>query len=292
MKSLMFIFSFAIGVQTHVIAQEEPVFREERIYKKVNGYELKVDIFYSKGIQQKANNPAIAFFHGGGWVFGDPSEFHEACIRYALKGFVTFSFQYRLSINEDGSYPHPDITPVESVKDARTAVRWLRENAESLRIDHEKIVVGGQSAGGQLVWSTALFDTINENTDNLSISTVPNAMLLYSSAYNAMEAWIDMLLGERRDEIWTISPHHNLKENTPPAIAFHGKSDDQVLFYIVIFFQEKMRKLGNQFELITFEDRKHYLGEGNKKYSRYFDEEILERTDEFLKQLEFMPQDD
>lgn len=289
MKSLMLIFSLVVVVHTHVIAQEESVIREERIYKKINGRELKVDIFYSKSTQQKVNNPAIAFFHGGGWVFGDRSEFHEACKRYALKGFVTFSFQYRLSINEDGSYPNPDITPVESVKDARTAIRWLRENVESLRIDPEKIVVGGQSAGGQLVWATALFDTINENTDNQSISTVPNAMLLYSSSYNTMEAWIDMLLGERRDEIWTISPHHNLKEHTPPAIAFHGKNDDQVLFYVVILFQEKMQKLGNQFELITFEDRKHYLGEGNKKYSRYFDEEIMERTDEFLMQLDFMP---
>jgi len=292
MKSLMFIFSLILGVQTYAIAEEEPLIREERIYKKVNGHELKVDIFYSKSTQQKVNNPSIAFFHGGGWVFGDPSEFHEACKRYALKGFVTFSFQYRLSINEDGSYPHPDITPVESVKDARTAIRWLRDNVESLRIDPEKIVVAGQSAGGQLVWATALFDTINENTDNLSISTVPNAMLLYSSSYNTMEAWVDMLLGERRNEIWTISPHHNLKEHTPPVIAFHGKSDDMVLFYTVILFQEKMQKLGNQFELITFEDRKHYLGEGNKKYARYFDEEILERTDEFLKQLEFMPQID
>ena len=292
MKSLVLIISLVMACQAQILAQEEPVIEEERIYKKINGHELKVDVFYSKSTQQKVNNPAIAFFHGGGWVFGDPSEFHEACKRYALKGFVTFSFQYRLSINVDGSYPHPDITPVESVKDARTAIRWLRENAEPLRIDPEKIVVGGQSAGGQLVWGTALFDTINENTDNLNISTVPNAMLLYSSAYNAMEAWIDMLLGERRDEIWTISPHHNLKENTPPAIGFHGKSDDQVLFYIAILFQEKMRKLGNQFDLITFDDRKHYLGEGNNKYSRYFDEEILERTDEFLEQLEFMPQVD
>jgi len=43
-----------------------------------------------------------------------------------IKGFVTFSFQYRLSGNEDGSYPHPDITPVESTKDARSAIRWSR----------------------------------------------------------------------------------------------------------------------------------------------------------------------
>jgi len=130
MKLLIFIISLAIGGQTQVFAQEESIIKEGRIFKKVNGYELKVDVFYSTGTQQKVNNPAIAFFHGGGWVFGDPSEFHGACKRYAFKGFVTFSFQYRLSMKDDGTYPHPDITPIESVKDARSAIRWLRGDAE------------------------------------------------------------------------------------------------------------------------------------------------------------------
>jgi acetyl esterase/lipase len=292
MRSLLYIGFVAIAFQTQVFAQEEPVISEEKIYKKVNGIELRVDVFYSTVTQQKVNNPAIAFFHGGGWVFGDPSEFHGACKRYALKGFVTFSFQHRLSMKDDGTYPHPDITPIESVKDARSAIRWLRENAESLKIDPEKIVVGGQSSGGQLTLSTALFDTINENTDNLKISPVPNAMLLYSSSYNTLIPWVDWILGERRDQIWTISPYHNLKENMPPIIGFHSLDDEMNLYYITELFEKKMRKLGYQFELITLKGRKHNLGEGNEKYSEIFDEGILERTDEFLERLDLMPQYD
>jgi hypothetical protein len=50
-----------------------------------------------------------------------------------------------------------------------------------------------------------------------------------------------------------------------------------------------MKELGNPFELITFEGRDHYLGEGGEeKYSGYFDEEILERTDDFLKAFGFV----
>jgi acetyl esterase/lipase len=272
-----------------VIAQDDKVVAEKKIYKKVDGYELRVDMFYSTGAKREVNNPAIAFFHGGGWVYGDPSQFHGACKRYALKGFVAFSFQYRLSVNEDGTYPHPDITLIESVKDARSAIRWLRENAELLRIDPEKIVVGGQSAGGHLTMATALFDTINENNDNMSISPVPNAMLLYSSAYSSMEPWIDMIMDEKRDQIWSVSPHHNLRKGLPPTLAFHGKKDCVVGYFSVISFEEKMHELGNPFELVTLEDRFHYLGEDNEKYSRLFDEGILERTDEFLKQLDIMP---
>ncbi|MDQ5979805.1 MAG: acetyl esterase, partial [Verrucomicrobiota bacterium] len=154
---------------------------ETRIYKRVAGRELQVDVFQPGAESARTGRPTIAFFHGGGWVFGSPAEFHGACRRYAAKGFVTFSFQYRLSIKADGTYPHPDITLVESVKDARSAISWLRANATSLGIDPHRIVVAGQSAGGQLAWSTALFDTVNEEGDDLKTSPHPDALLLYSS---------------------------------------------------------------------------------------------------------------
>jgi acetyl esterase len=288
MKSSMKIIAVLLFIHLNVLAQEEPVKQEERIYKKVGSYELKADVFYSHSGLNKQNSPAIAFFHGGGWVYGSPDKFHSTCERFARKGFVAFSFQYRLSMMDDGTYPHPDVSPIESVMDARSAIRWIRENAESFNIDPGRIVAGGQSAGGQLALSTALMDKINEETDNLEISPVPNALLLYSSSVNMMEAWADYLMGDRRDQIWDISPYHNLKEDMPPAIAFHGEDDCTVPLYGVRFFEEKMKEFGNQYELITYKGRKHYLGEGIEKYSTYFDEQVLERTDEFLVQFGFM----
>jgi hypothetical protein len=73
----------------------------------------------------------------------------------------------------------------------------------------------------------------------------------------------------------------------PPAIAFSGDEDDQVLPYITGLFKVKMIELGNYYELHTYPGRKHYLGEGNVKYARYFDEEILEKTDAFLEKFGF-----
>lgn len=288
MKKYLLMPLLVLLLPAMVFAQNDEVQIKKEVYKKINGTELHADVFFTSANWERNSNPAIALFHGGGWAFGDPSEFYEACKRYARKGFVTFSFQYRLSVNEDGSYPNPEITPVESTKDARSAIRWLRENAEELHINPEKIVVGGQSAGGQLALATALCDTINEKTDNLKISPVPNALLLFSSNVNTLEPWIDMLLGDRSHEIWSISPYHNLKKNMPPAIAFHGEDDNQVLFYIVRMFQDKMNKLGNYYELHTYQGRKHYLAPDNEKYATYFDEEILLKTDAFLQKFGFM----
>jgi acetyl esterase/lipase len=289
MKHVLLIAGILILFSDNLSAQEIEVTHEKITYKKINGQELTADIFYIPAVRQKKGNPAIGLFHGGGWVFGSPEEFYTTCERYARKGFITFSFQYRLSINEDGSYPNPEITPIESVKDARSAIRWLRENAGPLGISPDLIVVGGQSAGGQLALSTALMDNINEATDNPKTSPVPNALLLFSSCVNTMEAWIDNLLGDRRNQIWAISPFHNLKPGMPPAIAFHGESDCQVLFYTMLFFNDKMKELGNPFELITFPGRDHYLGGARDgKYAGYFDEEILDRTDDFLRKYNFM----
>jgi hypothetical protein len=107
--------------------------------------------------------------------------------------------------------------------------------------------------------------------------------VLYSAGINIVQEWCDYLLGARRDKIWSICPAHNLKEGLPPMIHFHGVDDNIVPFWTIRFFRDDMKKYGNYFELHQYEGRKHYLGEGNPKYSRYYDDEILKVTDDFLR---------
>jgi len=252
------------------------------VYKTIDTLKLKVDIFYTDQTFQKENNTAIVFFHGGGWAYGTPSEFFTTCERYAKMGVVTFSVDYRLSI-ENGITPSKTISPIECVMDAKSAIRWVRENAAKFHIDRNKIVAAGQSAGGHLALCTAMINDYNEKSDNLKISCSPNAVLLFSACVNAVEGWCDRLLGDRRNKIWSISPAHNIRKGLPPMIEFHGIDDEQVPKWTVQFFQSSMEKEGNYFEQHMFEGRKHYLGEGNPKYSRYYDDEILKVTDDFLR---------
>ncbi len=278
-----------VGLHARLPGQEGGgILHEKMIYKRIQGYDLEVDVFVEEGGSGKELHPAIAFFHGGGWSSGDPSEFHEACTRYAGKGFVTLSFQYRLSVNVDGTIPHPGITLVECVRDARSAMRWIRENAEELHVDPERVVACGQSAGGQLALSTVLMGHINEPADNLAVSPVPDALILYSSNVNTLEAWADRLMGERREEIWSVSPHHNLKPGLPPAIEFHGEEDCMVPIWVVRHFLSKAESMGNRIEFVPYRGRSHYLGDGDDRYGRYYDEGVLERTDRFLIEHGFM----
>ena len=294
MKNIFIVILFCFSTlsnaaidRARIIQTNDQVIYIQEVYKTIDTFKLKVDIFYTDQTFQKENNTAIIFFHGGGWAYGTPGEFFTTCERYAKMGIVTFSVDYRLSV-ENGITPSKTISPIESVMDAKSAMRWVRENAEKLHIDRNKIVAAGQSAGGHLALCTAMIDDYNEKSDNLSISCSPNAVLLFSACVNAVEGWCDRLLGDRRTKIWSISPAHNVRKGLPPMIEFHGIDDEQVPKWTVQFFQSEMEMEGNYFEQHMYEGRKHYLGDGNPKYSRYYDDEILKVADEFLRKFKFL----
>jgi acetyl esterase len=300
MKNLFALFFLCLTVPLHAISggkisypvgfqvkAPEEVIHIQEVYKKVDTFNLQTDIFYTKQSLEREHNTAIVFFHGGGWAYGTPSEFFTTCERYAKLGIVTFSVEYRLSV-ENGIVPSQKISPIECIMDAKSAIRWVRENAERYHIDPDKIVAAGQSAGGHLALCTAMIDDYNEKSDNRRISCRPDAILLFSACINAVEGWCDRLLGDRRKKIWSISPFHHIKPGLPPMIDFHGTDDEQVPVWTAQFFANEMKKEGNYFELHQYKGRKHYLGEGNPTYSHYYDEEILMLADEFLRKFKFM----
>ncbi|MDZ7723567.1 MAG: alpha/beta hydrolase [candidate division KSB1 bacterium] len=284
--TILILLSFVIAVPA---ADRDDIIKQTVVYKTINGMQLKADVYLTRDKTDEAK-PAMAFFHGGGWAYGNPDEFRVACTRYARKGFVCFSFQYRLSITEEGTVPHPDISLIECVKDARSAMRWIRGHADEYHIDPDKIVASGQSAGGQLALATVLFHDINEASDDLAVSPAPNAFVLYSSTVNTLEAWADLLMGDRREQIWSVSPFHNLKSGLPPTIHFHGTADRMVPYWVVTRFRDKSVELGNHYELVTFEGRRHYLGNEDQEVKVYYDEDILRQTDDFFERMGFLEQ--
>ena len=256
----------------------QEIIHRQQVYKEINEKSLTVEI-YSPAYEHSKLRPAIAFFHGGGWTSGSPMDFEEICQWFTSRGWKTFSFQYRLSTENKGS--KPEITPVESVKDARSAIRWLRKNSKDLMIDTNKIVTSGQSAGGQLALATLLVDEINETTDDLSISPHPNSIILYSACVNTVIPWCEYLMPNQHETLWTISPYHNLKSGLPPIIAFHGEDDLVADFWTVVYFQKKAQQMGNQIELITIPEKEHYLGTDDR-FSGLLTEDILKKTISFL----------
>ena len=92
--------------------------------------------------------PALVFFHGGGYVIGDPDT-HDVLCRQLENGArcAVFSVDYRLAPED----PFP-----AALEDCVAATRYVCTQAKALRLDAERIAVGGDSAGGNLATVTAL----------------------------------------------------------------------------------------------------------------------------------------
>jgi len=123
------------------------------IYKTIKNIQLEAIIFNHDEIEHNNKRTAFLFFHGGGWSVGKPEWGEARCEHYASLGMVGISFEYRIR-ERHGT------TPVESIADAKSAVRWVRKNATQLGIDPDKIIVCGFSAGGHLAACTAMIDRL------------------------------------------------------------------------------------------------------------------------------------
>jgi acetyl esterase len=86
--------------------------------------------------------PCLVFFHGGGWVIGNLETHDVVCRKLAVEGeLIVISVDYRLS---------PEHKFPAAVEDAMSATQWVAANAERLGLDASRLLVGGDSAGGNL----------------------------------------------------------------------------------------------------------------------------------------------
>jgi len=92
--------------------------------------------------------PVWVYFHGGGFVVGSVDIFDALTRQLAAEaGAIVLSVDYRLAPR----HPWPAAT-----LDGYAALKWAADNAERLGGDPEQIIVGGDSAGGNLAAVVAL----------------------------------------------------------------------------------------------------------------------------------------
>jgi acetyl esterase/lipase len=109
-------------------------------------HEIPVRIYRPEGLREPA--PALVYFHGGAFVAGDLDTEHDRCLGLALEsGCVVVSVDYRRP--PESPFPGP-------TEDCYAALCWVAAAAEELRVDAERLAVGGSSAGGTLAAATAL----------------------------------------------------------------------------------------------------------------------------------------
>jgi acetyl esterase/lipase len=259
---------------------------ETYVYKTVGDVELSLYVFRPKDRSPSGRRAAIVFFFGGGWLSGSPSQFQPQCKYLAELGMVAITADYRVASRHGVSIN-------SCVSDAKSAIRWLRTNSDLLDLDPNRIVASGGSAGGHLAVSTALLPDFDEPDEDHTISSVPNALVLFNPAVllAPMEgrSWSGLArLGDRLGtDAESISPIHHIRSGLPPTIIFHGEADRTVPFWSVEFFEARMREAGNDCTLIGYEGKAHgFFNYGRGAGKAFF--LTMQATEEFLRNLGYI----
>ena len=217
-------------------------------YKEASGSRLKLYLFKPEGHQAGDKRPAIVFFFGGGWNGGSPKQFEPHARYLASRGMVAIVADYRVKSRQKTS-------PFECVKDGKSAVRWLRKNSERLGIDPSRLAAGGGSAGGHVAAASGTVPGLEEDGEDTSVSSLPNALVLFNPVFDNGP----MGYGHSRvkDRFREISPIHNLSKKTPPTIVFLGTKDKLVPVSTAQRYKKLMEKSGRRCDLHLYKDQPH-----------------------------------
>lgn len=288
MTRLLFAAALVAVLSSPAAAQRTypPVLKEAKshVYKMVDETELSLWVFSPKGHQPTDSRPAIVFFFGGGWKNGSPTQFEQQCRYLASRGMVAITADYRVASRQG-------VKAVECVRDAKSAIRWVRSHAKELGIDARRIAAGGGSAGGHLAACTGVISEFDEEKEDASVSSRPDAMVLFNPAvsFDAALAGDDRRaagLPERLGvEPEKLSPAHHIHPGLPPALVLIGTKD--FLIEGNRQFVDRMKAAGNRCDLDLYEDREHgFFNYGRKGSADFL--KTTESMDRFLTSLGYL----
>ncbi len=250
---------------------------ESVVYKSTPQGDLELHIFYPNGEKKGKNRTVVVQFFGGGWAAGNPNQFYQQSAFFNQHGIVGISVDYRVIQKHK-------TTPFECVEDAKSAVRWVRQNAKKLGIDPNKIVTSGGSAGGHLAICTAIIEGYEADGEKHKVSSVPNATILFNPVLDTTEKGYgaEKVKGQET----AISPTHHVREGIVPTLVMHGTKDTTVPFANADDFVVAMKKCGNNCELIIFEGKNHGFFNGAYFRARNGDADFNRCMSESLKFIE------
>ncbi|MET0660997.1 MAG: alpha/beta hydrolase [Steroidobacteraceae bacterium] len=212
------------------------------VYSSPAGFRsLHLDLYRRKSVA--VTSPLVVFVHGGGWESGHTrhagafADWPAVLASLAARGFVVASVEYRLS--GEASFP-------AALHDVMEALRWLRANAGSYRIERERTVIWGVSAGAQLAALVAMSCgeamPTGVNTDAgacvqglvawYGVFDMASALAERSgtgSTSRAVSRYLGCVPeGCDRVAVTRASPVAHVDEHDPPTLLIHGEQDEVV----------------------------------------------------------------
>jgi len=235
--------------------------RTDVVYDEAGGIPLRFDHYRPTKVAAAA--PAIVFVHGGGWMYGDPSQAAGNGPEFATRGIATISISYRLAA--EAKFP-------AALDDVRRGLRWVRANAASLGIDPSRLLLMGLSAGAHLAMLAHLTGELPALEPDLPADLRPISegvlgVIAHYGPYDLarrkpLPDWdpIGEFLGERADDptwIRLASPITHARRAEAPILLIHGTADDVVSHRESERMHAALVDAGKRSELLLLEGAPH-----------------------------------
>ncbi|QJD85603.1 alpha/beta hydrolase fold domain-containing protein [Cohnella herbarum] len=192
--------------------------------------------------------PVVVFFHGGGFSAGDKRDAAKISNEWASRGYVVLSANYRL---RDEPFQDFGGTLNDAMDDVKSVLDWIKEYQSEYRMDHNRIAIGGDSAGGSLAINFANEFLRDGNRNQYGIFAIID---IYGPMFENVK---------------------NAK--FPPMILIHGTKDNTVPYQSSERLSGILRDQGVYYDFLTMEGVGH-----NYTNSKYWDS-IVASTSHFMR---------
>lgn len=215
--------------------------------------------------------PLMIWVHPGGFLNGakEADDMVELCNRFAKKGYVTATIDYRKGFNPT-SASSAERAVYRGVQDLRAAIRYLKEHRDVYGIDTNYTFVGGSSAGAFSVLHVVYMDQHEAPASIAAGATYPALGCLdcegndYNHAMN-ISAYVN-LWGAIGDSTWITA------DETTPGLLIHGTADPTVPYAVghpfgvpLIPITHGSRSVSNQLSTLNIPHTTYFVeGEGHE----------------------------
>jgi acetyl esterase/lipase len=217
--------------------------------------ETVLDILQARAPALK-DRPGVIVIHGGGWVEGEKESVVERfCVPFVQHGFVVANVEYRLA--------KAALAPA-AVNDVLNAAKWFHDHAAEYKVDADRMVVTGDSAGGHL----ALMVGMTPASADLGPATKISAIIDFYGIADVTDqieganqrpyavAWLPEQ-AHRMELARRLSPIGYVRKGLPPVLAIHGDADSMVPFDQSVRLTSALKSAGADAELIPVPGGQH-----------------------------------
>jgi acetyl esterase/lipase len=244
---------------------EPPPDRTETV-TTVDGQKLKTAIYLPEG--HPADAPVITYIHGGGFMIGTNTETAADLRWFADRGWVVFSIDYRLFT---AGNPTWDKAPA----DVACGLAWVYANARRFGGEPERIVLLGDSAGGNLAVNLSYGAALQQVQSNCGPIPVPQAVVvqypavdpvaIYERGYPVpgfepqmlMVGYVGGTPEEHPDRVKVISSATYISNKAPPTLVIEPEKDGLVPSDSVYAFVDNAKAAGVKIEMVRIPFASH-----------------------------------